>query len=92
MSQLSSSLSERPKGILSSQSLTNPRYSSQSHLAHDEQLNQCNVVHILRLGKQVDNQVSISPTPFQHNHKQAFISSSLTPSNSDKSEKDKSAD
>ena len=50
MSQLASSLSERPKGTLPSPSLTNPRTSSQAHLAEDQQLNQCNPVHTFEVG------------------------------------------
>ena len=54
MSQLASSLSERPKSTLSSQLLANPKNSSQ---IFEAQINQCNIVHILRSIK-VDNQVS----------------------------------
>ena len=91
MNQLASSLSERPKGTLPSQSLTNARTSSQASLAEDQLSNQCNVVHILRSGKQVDNQVSMPPNPTQHSPTQASTSSSFTLFYSDKSEKDKSA-
>ena len=87
MSQLASSPSKRPKGTLPNQPLMNPKTSSQAHLAKDQQLNQCNVVHTLRSGKQVDNQVSMPPNPIQHNPTQASASSSSTHSNSDKSEK-----
>jgi len=59
MSQLVSSLSERPNGTLPSQPLTNPRNSIQAHLAQEDQMNQYNIVHTLRSGKKVDNQVSI---------------------------------
>jgi len=45
----------------------------------------------LWLGKQVDNQVSISLNPIQHNHIQTSASN-FTPSKSDESKKDKSAD
>ena len=48
-----------------------------------------NVVHILRSGKKVDNQVSIPSNPIQHNHNQASTSSNPNPSKSDESEKDK---
>ena len=58
ISQLTNSLSERQKGVLPSQPLTNPKNSFPIHEAQDTELNQCNVVYILRLGKQVDNQVS----------------------------------
>ena len=90
MSQLTNSQSERPKDTLPSQPLVNPRSSTQVHLAEDQQFNQCNVVHILRSGKKVDNQVSMLPNPIQHNT-QAFTSSSSNPFQSDESEKDKSS-
>jgi len=92
ISQLASSLSERLKETLPSQPLTNTRNSSQAHGAQDQQINQCNIVHTLRSGKQVDNQVSMPSTPIQHNPTQALTSSSSTSFNSDKSEKDKSVD
>ena len=41
ISQLSSSLSERPKGTLPSQLLSNPKNSSQIFEAQDSQINQC---------------------------------------------------
>ena len=53
-------------------------------------MNQCNVVHTLRSGKKVDNQVSTPPNPSQHNHTSASTSSNPTPPKSDESEKDKS--
>ena len=55
MSLLAGSLSEKPKGTLPSQSITNPRNSSQAHLAQDDHMKQCNLIHTLRSGKQVDN-------------------------------------
>ena len=39
MSQLAGSLSERPKGILPSQPVANPRNSSQVHLAQEDHMN-----------------------------------------------------
>ena len=48
MSQLASSLSEKPKGTLPSQPITNPRNSSQAHLAQEDHVNQCNLIHTLR--------------------------------------------
>ena len=51
MSQLASSLSERPKGTLPRQPVTNPRNSIQVHMAEEDQMNQCNIVHTLRLEK-----------------------------------------
>jgi len=53
-------------------------------------LNQCNIVHTLRLGKKVDNHVSTPSNPIQHNHTQASTLSRPNPSKSDKSETDKS--
>ena len=66
MSQLANSQSERP--TLPSQHVTIPRSSSQVLQAEDQQFNQCNDVHTLRSGKKVDNQVSMSPNPIQHNN------------------------
>jgi len=51
MSQLANSLSEKPKGTLPSQPLTNPKNFSQSNVVQDCQINQCNVLHTLRSGK-----------------------------------------
>jgi len=59
MSQLASFISERPKGTLPSELITNSRNFSQAHVAQKDPMNQCNVVHTLWLGKQVDNQVSM---------------------------------
>jgi len=55
MSKLASSLSERPKGTLLSQPLANPKNSSQAYEVQDSQINQCNVVHILRSAKKVES-------------------------------------
>ena len=90
MSQLANLQNERQKGTLPSQSIMNPK-SSHGHLAEDQSLNQCNVVHALRSEMKVDNQVSTSSKPIQHNHIQASTSSSLSPFKSDKSKTDKSA-
>jgi len=57
MSQLANSLSERPKGTLPSQPLVNPKSSNQAYKVQGSQINQCNVIHTLRSGKKVDNQV-----------------------------------
>ena len=75
---------------LSSQPIMNPRNSQQVHLVEDQSLNQCNVVHTLRSGKKVDNQVSTPPNPSQHNHTSASTLSSPNPSKSDESKTDKS--
>ena len=56
MSQLASSLSERPKKILPSQLLINSKNLGEAHVAQDQQINQCNVVHTLRSKKQIDKQ------------------------------------
>ena len=55
ISQLVNSLSERQKKALPSQPLTNPKSSFPVHEAQDTQPNQCNVVHVLKSGKEVDN-------------------------------------
>ena len=68
----------------------NPRNSQQAHLAEDQSLNKYNVVHILRSGKKIDNQVSTPSNPIEHNHTQASTLSSPNPSKSDESEMDKS--
>ena len=77
---------ERQKGTLPSQPLSNPRNPRQANEAQDP--NQCNLVHTLRSGKQVDNQVSMPQDPAQ-----LSIPSSSTPSpqNSKETEVDKSA-
>jgi len=90
MNQLANPQNERLTGTLPSQSVTNPRNSQQAHLSEDQPLNQCNVVHILRSGKKVNNQVSTPSNFIQHNHTQASTSSSPNPSKSDESKKDKS--
>ena len=79
---------ERQKGTLPSQPFPNPRNSSQAHLAEENHMSQCNAIHTLRSGKQVDNQVS---TP--SSSKQAFSLPDPTPSQLDanNTKKDKSA-
>ena len=90
MSQLANTQIARLKDTLPNQPVTNPRNSQQAHLAEDQSLNQCNVVHILRSGKKVDNQMSTPSNSIQHNHTQASTLSSRNPSKSDESETDKS--
>ena len=51
MSQLTNTKSERSKRTLPSQLVSNPRNSSQDHVAQEDTMNQCNVVHTLQLGK-----------------------------------------
>jgi len=63
MSQLTNLQNERQKGTLPSQPIMNPRNSQEAHLAEDQSLNQCNVVHTLRSRKKVDNQVSTPSKP-----------------------------
>ena len=92
LSQQTNPLSEKSKETLPSQSLPNPRNFRQTSEAQDQQPNQCNVVHIFQLEKQVDNQVSTPPNPIQNNPTKASISSSFTQSKSDESEKGKSGD
>ena len=90
MSQLANPQNERQKGILPSQSIMNPKNSQQAHLAEEQSLNQCNMVHTLRSGKKADNQVLTPSNPIQHNHNQASTSSNPNPSKSDESKTDKS--
>jgi len=87
MSQLANSISKRPKETLPSQLVTNPRNSSQAHMAEEDPMNQCNDVSTLRLGKKVDNQVSMISNPIQYNNTQASTPSSSNPSKSDESKK-----
>ena len=79
-----------PKGTLPSQLVINPRNSSQAHMAEEDPMNQCKIVHILRLGKKVDNQVSTPSNSIQYNHNQASTSSSPNPFKSNESEINKS--
>ena len=58
MSHLANPQNERQNGTLPSQPIMNPRNSQQAHLVEHQSLNQYNVVHTLRSGKKVDNQVS----------------------------------
>ena len=81
MSQLASFISERPKGTLPSELITNSRNFSQAHVAQKDPMNQCNVVHTLRSRKQVNNQVSMPPDPTQT----STPSSSTPPTSKDKS-------
>ena len=53
--QLANSLNERQKGTLPSQPLPNPKNLFPIHEAEDIISKQCNTIHILRSGKQVDN-------------------------------------
>ena len=76
--QLTNFKSERPKRNLPSQPVTSPRNSCQAHVAQEDIMNQCNVVHMLRSKKQVNNQVSMSPDLTQ-----TSTHSSSTPSTSE---------
>ena len=68
MSQLTSSINEMPKRTLPSQLATNPRNTSQAHMAQEDLTNQCNVVYTLWLGKHVDNKSVISTRPDSNIH------------------------
>jgi len=61
LSQQANPISERQKRTLPSQLLPNPRKPRQANEAQDP--NQYNLIHTLRSGKQVDNQVSMPPDP-----------------------------
>ena len=90
MSQLATPQNERQKDTLPSQPIMNPKNSQQAHVAEDQSMNQCNVIHTLRSGKKVNNQASTPSNPIQHNHTQLCTSSSPSPSKSDEFKKDKS--
>jgi len=104
ISQLANSLNERQKGALPSQPLPNPKNSFPIPEAEDITLKQCNTVHILRSGKQVDNQISNAPVfnlsvsnpPMSAQPKPVSndpsSSSSSQPSTSKSEEKEKSAE
>ena len=69
--QLANSQNERPKGVLPSQPLTNPRNSNQVNLAEDQQFNQCNGVHTLRSERKLIIKCLCHPIPFStttHKH------------------------
>jgi len=89
--QLANSLSERQKGSLQSQPLTNLKNSFPVHDAQDTQPNQCNIVHVLRSGKQVDNQVSVPPvtTKPKSNSIEASIYANFKPNTLENEEKKK---
>jgi len=92
MSQLASSLSERPKDTLPSQPLANPKNSGQAYEVQDSQISQCNVTYTLRLRKKMDNEVSRPTSPVQINPTPASTSASSSQSAPQTSEKDTSAD
>jgi len=95
--QLANSLNERQKGILPSQPLPNSKNPFPIHEAEDIGPKQCNTVHILRSGKQIDNQVSRHPVPNKSVSNSPVIisstqndpSSSSQPSTSKSNNKDK---
>ena len=64
LSQQTNPTSERQKRTLPSQPFPNPRNPGQSNEAQGP--NQCNLVHMLRSGKQVDNQISMPLDPAQN--------------------------
>jgi len=92
MSQLANSLSERPKGTLPSQSLVNPKNSNQAYEVQDFQINQCNIVHTLRSGKKVNNQVYQPKNPIHIDPTLASISASSSQSAPQTSDKDTTTD
>jgi len=92
MSQLASSLSERPKGVLPSQPLVNPKNTSQAYEVQDSQINQCNIVHILRSEKKVDNQVYRPKSLVQIDPTAPSTSARTSQSPPQKSDKDTTTD
>jgi len=88
---LTNSLSERQKRALPSQPLTNPKNSFPVHEVQDNQPNQYNIVHVLRSGKQVDNQVSSPPviTQRKSNSTETSTFANFKPNASEKEEKEK---
>ena len=64
LSQQANPISERQKGTLPSQPLPSPKNPRQANEAQDP--NQYNLVHMLRLGKQVLNQISMPPAQLKH--------------------------
>ena len=62
--QQTNPISEREKRTLPSQPLLNPRSPWQANENQDP--NQCNLVRMLRSGKQVLNQISMPPAQLKH--------------------------
>jgi len=91
MSQLASSLSKSPKGTLPRQSLVNPKTSNQAYEIQDPSINQCNVVHTLRSGKKVDNQLYQQKSLVHPDPTPASTSSSSSQSTPQTSDEDKAA-
>ena len=60
LGQLAMTVSEREKGKLSSQPEANPRIQNNQWPQQGAQINQLNIIHTLRSGKQIDNHVGIS--------------------------------
>jgi len=92
MSQLANSLSERSNGILPSQPLVNLKKSNQAYEVQNSQINQCNIVHTLRLGKKVDNQVYQLKSQIQIDPTHASTSASSSQSAPQTSDKDTATD
>ena len=61
--------------------------SNQAHLAQEDHMNQCNFIHTLRSGKQVDNQLS---TPSSLKQASTSPSPTLPQLDSESTKKDKS--
>ena len=89
MSQLASSLSERPNGTLPSQPLVNPKTSNQAYEIQGPSINQCNAVHTLRSGKKVDNQVYQQKSPVHPDPTPASTSASSSQSTPQTSDEEK---
>ena len=89
MSQLASSLSERPKGTLPSQPLVNLKTSNQAYKIQDPSINQCNVVHTLWSGKKVDNKVYQQKNSVHPDATPAFTSASSSQTAPHTSDEDK---
>ena len=92
MSQLASSLSEKPKGTLPSQPPVNPKNSNQAYELQDPLINQCNAVHTLRSGKKVDNQVCQQKNPIHPDPTPASTSASFSQTAPQTSDEDKAAE
>ena len=79
-------------GTLPSQLLVNPKNSSQAYEVQDSQINQCNVVHIFRSRKKVDNQISKPKSAIQIDSTSPSTSASSSQSTPQTSNKDTATD
>ena len=92
MSQLANSLSKRLKGTLPTQPLVNLKNSNQAYEVQDSQINQCNIVHTLKSGKKVNNQVYQLKNPIQIDPTTTSTFASLSQSAPQTSNKDTTID